>query len=137
MSRRIPDTLRNLVAERAVHCCEYCRYPALYSLFVFQVDHIISIKHGGKTVVENLAYACASCNINKGADLGTFLDDPKQLIPFYNPREDKWREHFKIENALIIPKTTIAAATEKILGFNTVERIMERQILINAGLYPT
>jgi len=137
MSRYISDTLRAEVAERANFCCEYCRLPLRYSLFRFQVDHIVSLKHGGQTVLENLALACGFCNTNKGADLGTFLDSPKELIPFFNPRDDDWHNHFEFEGAGIGAKTKIGAATIKIFGFNQVERIMERQILINAGLYPT
>ncbi len=136
MSRYISDALRATVAERANYCCEYCRLPLRYSLFRFQVDHIVSLKHGGKTVLENLALACGFCNTNKGADLGTFLDAPKNLIPFFNPREDNWHEHFAFEEAIIIARTDVGAATIKIFGFNEIERIMERQILINANLYP-
>ena len=76
MSRYIPDTIRSFVADRATYYCEYCRFPSQYALFPFQVAHIISLKHGGKTVVENLALACGICNANKGADLGAFIDNP-------------------------------------------------------------
>lgn len=136
MSRYISDTLRTKVMERANHCCEYCRLPLRYSFFRFQVDHIVSIKHGGQTVLENLALACGFCNTNKGSDLGTFLDTPKRLIPFFNPRDDDWREHFEFDGPVIVAITDAGAATIKIFGFNRVERIMERQILIDAGLYP-
>lgn len=136
MSRYISDAIRAVVAERAGFCCEYCRLPLQYSLFRFQVDHIVSLKHGGKTALENLAFACGFCNTNKGADLGTFLDAPKHIIPFFNPRDDNWDDHFEFEGASIIAKTNVGLATVKIFGFNDVERIMERQILINAGLYP-
>lgn len=38
--------LRRLVSDRAAHLCEYCLYPEGDGLG-FQVDHIISVKHGG------------------------------------------------------------------------------------------
>ncbi|MFN7115190.1 MAG: HNH endonuclease [Saprospiraceae bacterium] len=87
MSRYIPDALRTLVAERANTCCEYCLLPELYSFFSFHVDHIISVKHGGETEADNLAYACTLCNRNKGADLGTILIKNGPLIPFSNPEK--------------------------------------------------
>jgi 5-methylcytosine-specific restriction endonuclease McrA len=40
--------LRRLVSDRAAHLCEYCLYPEGDGLG-FQVDHIISLKHGGAT----------------------------------------------------------------------------------------
>jgi hypothetical protein len=136
MSRYISDVLRAEVTERANYCCEYCRLPLRFSFFRFQIDHIVSLKHGGKTVSENLALACGFCNTNKGADLGTFLNSPKELVPFFNPREDDWHTNFEFDRATIVAKTEVGAATIKIFGFNEIERLMERQILINAGLYP-
>ena len=58
----IPDTMRELVIERAKKCCEYCLVHEQDSLYVHEVDHIIPEKHRGKTRVENLCLACLSCN---------------------------------------------------------------------------
>lgn len=46
MSRNIPEKLRYQVAAKAAFRCEYCLIPAEDSFFGFQVDHIISKKHG-------------------------------------------------------------------------------------------
>ena len=62
MSRYISDKLRALVAHRAGFRCEYCRLLAEDAFFRFHIDHIVSVKHGGETVEENLAYACQICN---------------------------------------------------------------------------
>jgi len=62
MSRTIPETLRQSVAKRARYCCKYCLCNEADSPFTFEVDHIISRKHGGPTVLENLAYTCILCN---------------------------------------------------------------------------
>lgn len=48
----------------------------------FQLEHIISLKHGGKTALENLAYACPICNSGKGADIGTVLEDEDTFVQF-------------------------------------------------------
>lgn len=73
MSRYIPADLRRKVARRANNKCEYCRLPEVAAMVKFQVEHIISIKYGGKNTFENLAYACPICNSGKGTDLG--VDD--------------------------------------------------------------
>ena len=136
MSRYISSKNRLFVQSRANQCCEYCRMPELFSIIGFTIDHIISIKHGGSNDLSNLALACAFCNYFKGTDLGTILLPDQQLIRFFNPRGDKWDEHFQISEALILPKTDIGKTTVKIFQFNNVERILERESLINAGLFP-
>ncbi|WP_308796258.1 HNH endonuclease signature motif containing protein [Tolypothrix sp. FACHB-123] len=62
--------LRRLVIDRADSLCEYCLFPGTDGL-MFQVDHIISVKHGGSTTADNLCYACIFCNLQKGSDLGS------------------------------------------------------------------
>ena len=56
------------VAERAGYVCEYCLTPEAASFAKHQVDHIIPVKHGGDTTLDNLAFACALCKRRKGSD---------------------------------------------------------------------
>ena len=53
MATRIPN-----VRERAAGRCEYCRLPQKGTSVPFEIDHIISRKHGGRTHAPNLALAC-------------------------------------------------------------------------------
>jgi 5-methylcytosine-specific restriction endonuclease McrA len=70
MSRvHIPAELRLLVLERAQGGCEYCFVHQEDTPFSHQVDHLISLKHGGQTVSVNLALACLDYNRYKGSDL--------------------------------------------------------------------
>ncbi|WP_409014616.1 HNH endonuclease [Emticicia sp. 21SJ11W-3] len=94
MSRYISEALRNKVAKRALFRCEYCRIHSGNSFFVFHIDHIVSLKHGGPTTAENLAYTCQICNNNKGSDIATFLEEPNIPVRFFNPRIDNWNDHF-------------------------------------------
>ncbi len=128
MSRKIPNTLRKQIAIRAGFCCEYCLLPEDLALFPFEVDHIVAIRHGGETLSDNLAYCCSRCNRNKGTDLATVLMEEKILVRIFNPRLDIWQEHFIVEEGSIYPKTKIGQATDKLLNFNTPERIMGRKI---------
>ncbi len=120
MSHYLSNKLKELVPKRANFRCEYCRLSAEFSYFPFHIEHIISLKHGGKTISLNLAYACPLCNIKKGSDIATFLNNPDVLIRFFNPRIDNWNDHFNIEETgLIAAKTPIGEATIKIFNFIT------------------
>lgn len=109
------DPLRRETAERADFRCEYCLVREVVSFYRFHLEHIKSRKHGGATILENLAYSCPECNAHKGTDVGTFMDDDEHLIRFFNPRRDLWPEHFEIDDAGIFGTTEIGKATEKIL----------------------
>lgn len=126
MSRYIPAELRRAVAQRAGFRCEYCQLPEMAAMIKFQIEHIISLKHGGSSTSENLAFACPICNSEKGTDIGTILGDEAVFVRFFNPRRHDWHDHFEIENGLILSKTPIGAATVKILNFNRLERVIER-----------
>lgn len=136
MSRFIPDKLRLLVAERARFSCEYCLVQQEDLIFSCQVDHIISLKHGGETVAENLAHSCLPCNVNKGSDVGTIVRPGGRFTRFFNPRKDKWADHFTLSEGIILPKTRIGEATVRIFQFNAPERVLRRQLLMAAGRYP-
>ena len=58
------------------------------------------------------------------------------LTRFFNPRQDRWEEHFQIQNGEIIPLTDVGEVTATILGFNAPQRIEERQLLIALGTWP-
>ncbi len=136
MSRHIPITLRRLIAKRAGFRCEYCRMYESDSFLPFEVDHIISLKHGGGHEPENLAYTCPHCNQNKGTDLTTFLKSYKDIVAIFNPREQHWFEHFAVEEGEILAKTRIGEATIKLLKLNEPERLILRRLLAEIGRYP-
>ncbi|MBD6618723.1 HNH endonuclease [Komarekiella sp. 'clone 1'] len=129
--------LRRLVASRADHICEYCLVSEVDRSSGCQVDHIISVKHGGSTTADNLCYACIFCNLQKGTDLGSINWQTGELVRFFNPRRDFWGEHFRLDEAVIQHQTDIGEVTARILDFNSDERLVERQALIASGQYPS
>lgn len=134
-SARISESLRQQVAIRANFKCEYCLIPEQFLATVFHIDHIRSQKHGGKTEIDNLAYFCPHCNQFKGSHIATFIDNKnEQIIRFFNPRKDQWHHHFEINYGKINPITTIGIATESILNFNQIERVILRKALMEIGL---
>jgi hypothetical protein len=126
MPSYIREELRRLVAIRAEYLCEYCLIHEEDTFFGCEVDHIISVKHGGPTEADNLAYACVFCNRQKGSDIGSILLRISEFIRFFNPRIDRWGEHFRLEGAMIQPQTGIGEVTARILGFNHSDRLLER-----------
>ena len=69
--------------------------------------------------------------------MGTFADeDDAFLVRFYNPRKDKWQEHFATHDGKIYGKTEIGKATVQIFKFNEIERLIFRKQLIESELYP-
>ena len=136
MSQYIPENIRQSVALRADYRCEYCHIHRDDLFFIYQIDHIISLKHDGLTEIDNLAFACSLCNQNKGPNLGTYLSGSKRLVRLFNPRQDKWFAHFEVQNGEILPKTRIGAATIKVLDMNNIDRIILRQGLMEIGRYP-
>lgn len=136
MNRYVSAELRRLVAARAENRCEYCLIREEDTFFGCEVDHIVSLKHGGGTTEDNLAYACLICNRQKGSDLGSISRRTGELIRFFNPRTDQWEEHFELDEVNIKPLTDIGEATARIFEFNDEERILEREKLLALGRYP-
>ena len=83
----IPVALRRRVVARAQNGCEYCLIHQDDTFFGCHVDHIVSEKHGGLTVADNLALACTFCNLYKSSDLGSLVESGA-LMRFYHPRTD-------------------------------------------------
>lgn len=136
MSSYVPVALRQQVISRARGHCEYCLFPQEMAFLSFEIEHVIAEKHGGATEEANLALACPECNRFKGTDLGSLDAMTGRLTPFFNPRTQRWTEHFRYEAGQIIPLSAEARVTIAILRFNTPTQVNERQLLEQSGNYP-
>jgi HNH endonuclease len=137
MTSYVSTELRRLVAERAASLCEYCLIHESDTFLGCQVDHVISEKHGGTTQADNLAYACTFCNRAKGTDIGSLTSGSDNFVRFFNPRRDRWIDHFELVGVEIRAITDIGRATVRILEFNRPDRLRERQALVLVGRYPS
>ncbi len=133
----ISDRLRQKVAKRAEHLCEYCLIHEDDAYVGLQVDHIISKKHGGQTTAQNLALACACCNRQKGTDISAMDPASGKFVALYNPRKSLWHDHFLLVGVRIAWRTGIGAATVRLLKLNHPRRILERQLLRSFNRYPS
>ena len=62
----IPAGLRFAVLRRDGFRCAYCGRGEPESVKL-HIDHIVPVARGGRTELENLVTACATCNIGKSA----------------------------------------------------------------------
>src|SRR5688572_8475684 len=109
----ISAELRRLVTSRSGWLCEYCLISSTDTFFGCAVDHIISEKHGGATSSENLSYACVFCNQAKGSDIGSVNWDDGEFIRFFNPRLDRWPDHFELAGMRIEGISPIGIVTAR------------------------
>ena len=136
MANNLSPELRQRVLTRAENCCEYCLVDQAHAPDKLEVDHLISRKHGGQSVTENLALACLRCNRSKGSDLTAIDPKTQQVVPLFNPRVQLWPDHFGLAGAVIVGLTPTGRATAALLKFNLVARVDSRRLLMQAGLYP-
>lgn len=113
MARWISAELRRTIADRAKSLCDYCLIAEEDTFYGCEVDQIISLKHGGSSEPDNLAYACAPYNRAKGSDVGS-VSTTGEFTRFFNPRTDRWVEYFRLEQAEIHPLTVVGKSP---LGF--------------------
>ena len=107
-----------LVSGRADHRCEYCRAPEVMFNFPFEVEHIFPLSAGGADHETNLALACRSCNLSKGNHLSGLDETTGAEARIFDPRSDKWAEHFRLEvdRGIILGVTATGRATVWRLG---------------------
>ena len=134
MRQRISDALRQTVILQAKFLCEYCLVHEDDFYLSGEVDHISAIKHGGINELSNLAYSCIHCNRNKGTDEAIVVNG--QAVRFFNPRVDRWSDHFELSGAIILPKTDIGTVTLNVLKINHEYRVQERLAYMAKGTYP-
>lgn len=133
MTGRVSSRVRQQVRRRAEGKCEYCLVHEADSYVGYQIDHIIARKHGGATSLDNLAFACLLCNRYKGSDVAAPDPTTGEIVPLFNPRQQRWQEHFTLQGALIVARSSIGRATANLLRLNSPERALERMEFVKAG----
>lgn len=132
---RIPSRLREAVRQQALGRCEYCQLPDSVVLSPFHVEHIISLKHHGTTDASNLAWSCLQCNLSKGSDLAAYDVVTNQLTPLFNPRQQRWEDHFEMHGAIIVGLTAEGRVTVELLQMNVAEQAAIRKAAMRKGLW--
>jgi hypothetical protein len=110
--------------------------PDTCTTLPFQIDHIIAEKHGGPTVLENLAYCCLPCNAYKGPNIAGVTRGTQEVVRLFHPRTDIWEEHFAWEGARLLGRTSIGRVTIAVLAINAPYRLEFRHALSAEGIFP-
>lgn len=114
----IPVSLRRLVIQRADNRCEYCRISQIGQVATFHIDHIVPVVAGGETTAENLALACVSCSLRKGARQTLVDSETGEVVSIFNPRQQVWKEHFDWNGVQLVGLTATGRATIQALNLN-------------------
>lgn len=96
-----------------------------------QIEHIIPRKHGGNDDPDNLALACAECNLKKSSDLAGLDPETGALTPLFHPRRDSWSDHFEWDDLRIKGLTMIGRTTVRVLDLNAPARLRVRRATRN------
>jgi len=126
------------VARRAGGRCEYCLSPDLFSPAPFAAEHVLPRAKGGRTSLDNLAYACQGCNNAKYVATHALDTDSGRVVPLYHPRRNSWDEHFawSPDYSRIIGLTATGRATVRTLHLNRAEVVNLRRALVLFGEHP-
>lgn len=114
----IPAALARRVVERAGNRCEYCGLSQLGQEATFHVDHVIPRAAAGPTTLDNLALACVSCSLRKGARQTGPDPDTGTDAPLFDPRSEAWVDHFCWDGVRVEGLTPTGRATVAALEMN-------------------
>ncbi len=123
----VPGWLRKETARRANGRCEYCCLSQKGQEAAFHVDHVHPSSEGGETESENLALACVSCSLRKGARLRA--SDPRtgRNVVLFHPRLQTWAQHFMWKGDRVGGKTSTGRATVELLKMNRLLAVVIRR----------
>lgn len=134
----IPRSLAREVRERAHNRCEYCRTSEWLSGQRHDIDHIFPRSLGGESTSDNLCLACATCNGFKADRTGAFDLETGESIPFFNPRTQRWRDHFDWdeEGIRVVGLTPCGRATASALQMNLPLILSVRAMWVGVRRHP-
>ena len=134
----ISKSLRKKIAAEAQHRCGYCHTPQSFTAMPMHVEHIIPVAAGGTSDESNLWLACPLCNGHKGVQTHGLDPVTGDLVPLFNPREQKWGEHFRWsdDGIRILGITAVGRATVIAIQLNNDHLLRARRRWVAVGWHP-
>ncbi len=134
----ITDEQKRFIADRARHCCEYCKSQLKYSADSFSVEHILPKSRGGNETESNLALACQRCNNHKFTAVESLDPLTGRSVALFHPRDERWDDHFAwSEDYLYLHGLTpTGRATVEKLQLNRDGVVNLRRLLREKGEHP-
>ena len=135
---RIPAKIRAKIRQDFKNRCSYCLLPQIILSSLLEIEHIFPTGKGGNDDENNLCLACRGCNSFKSDRVNGFDSETKKSVKLFNPRKQKWKEHFEFsENySKIIGKTACGRATVRALQINREQAVSARIVWVIANWYP-
>ncbi len=129
---------RQRVEQRANNRCEYCLSPQDLVMGRLQIDHVRPIVKGGADEEDNLCLACELCNQHKWTKTDGVDTLTGQVEPLFNPRQQKWAEHFtwSPDGIYIVGLTACGRVTIMALKLNNDLAVTVRRYWVQAGWHP-
>lgn len=124
------------VETRAKGRCEYCCMHQSLQGASFHVEHILPRARGGSSDLDNLAWACPSCNLHKSDRIEAPDPQTGQPVPLFDPRRSSWATHFLWKGHKIVGRTATGRATVQALDLNHRRRVQIRKAEERFGLFP-
>ena len=136
--RRISLALQKKIRGQARFRCGYCLTSETLIGMKMEFEHLAPIAAGGETREENLWLACRRCNEFKGIQTHTFNPETGANIPLFNPRTQKWNEHFQwsANGTEILDISPIGRATIIALKLNNEIILVSRRLWVSVGWFP-
>jgi HNH endonuclease len=134
----ISPQIRQQVIGNAQYRCEYCKTSSQLTGMPLTMEHIQPQSLGGSDQLSNLAAACYRCNEFKGAKTAAIDPLTNESVRFFNPRLDRWSEHFVWGNGgtHIVGISPIGSTTVMALRLNNDEIVAARSLWIDVGWHP-
>jgi hypothetical protein len=102
----------------------------------FHVEHIVPKCRGGDSNLDNLAWACPTCNLHKADRVDAADPQTGRAVPLFHPRRERWSRHFRWEGHEIMPLTATGRATSALLKLNHPRRVQIRRAEELFELFP-
>lgn len=139
MKRYISSELSQRIRESAQNRCGYCLSPQRLVMARLEIEHIIPLMKGGTNDESNLWLACPLCNGHKSSKVEAVDPETGEPVPLFNPRTQKWAEHFNWskDGVRVMGTTAIGRATVAALCLdNDSDAIEVRRYWVEAGWHP-
>jgi len=133
----IPADARRQVIQRAEDRCEYCGLSQSGQEAIFHVDHVVPVTAGGTAALDNLALACVSCSLRKGARQQALDPQTGKGVPLFHPRCEVWGHHFRWDGVRILGLTPTGRATAASLSMNRPLALAIRREKAIRGRHPS
>ena len=134
----ITEALRRKIRNDAGQRCGYCYSRQELVLGTLEIEHIVPLAKGGTDEEANLWLSCSLCNRYKATQVTGGDQLTGETAPLFNPRADKWHEHFgwSADGVLILGSTAKGRATVRALRLNNDLAVEVRRNWVLAGWHP-